>query len=138
MLKATIYLLMLLSPLASFGQNQRQWKVIKVVAVSQDTPIALTTLFTPTKDTLYRVTASLVNLGQDTWTLTFNWEDPLLSFPASFSTGGPTIDCSAALMMVAKAGAPVSYAVSPFSGTGGFELVFTVEQLEAVANAAKP
>jgi hypothetical protein len=134
MRKTTICLLMLLGSLASFGQNQPQWKIAKVIAVSQDTPIPLTKLFTPTKSTVYRVTASLVELGSAEWLVAFDWVDPSADIPLSNSVGGPIE--SATFMIVAKAGAPVSYsAPRPNGGSGGFELVFTIEEL---GGGAKP
>jgi len=128
MRKATMCLLMLLCSLPAFGQNQRQWKVVRHRAVAGLTvKIPLTTLFTPTKPGFYRLCAYISSTGGiKTWQLDWQWTDiagTLLE--GSIVGGNPS---QVVFLLVPKGGTPVVYSTE---GQGGsYNIVYTIEQLQ--------
>jgi hypothetical protein len=133
MRKASICLLVLLfSSLASFGQNEPQWKVVqRVVLIDQTNTISQTTLFTPTKPGVYRLTGYISATGNGAeWHLYLDWTD----FAGSTqdiqmtATYGENIDEIGAYPFVPKVGVPFTYAVEGI--TGAYNIAFTIEQLQ--------
>ena len=95
MRNVVIYLVVVLgSWLTVVAQAVPQWKVVQVVQIVQQiTPVAVTTLFTPTDAGLYRVVAYMSTEGAKNsgWEMVMLWDDLTglqAAFAVSANTGG--------------------------------------------------
>lgn len=139
MRKATIGLLVVvLSSIAAFGQDQPQWRVVKhVVLTNQSSSIEKTRILTPTKYGLYRLSAYISVRGDSgtNWTLQLNWIDAegTATNQSIFATIGPYPSFAeiGSYVFVPHTRVPVSYEVNS-SGTplGAYNIAFTIEQLQ--------
>jgi hypothetical protein len=77
MRKATISMLLLMCSVVAFGQSEPQWRVVKHgFLTNQTVGIQTTTLFTPTKTDLYRMSIYISASGADTnWQMALDWTD---------------------------------------------------------------
>jgi hypothetical protein len=134
MRKAIVLLGLLLFASAAVAQTQPQWKVIQSVTLTKQTAeIPVTTLFTPTAEGFYRVSA-YISAGGPTggnWTLYFQWTDimggvPLYGAQVYFDDGS-NFD-SAMFTFVEKPGTPFTYYTNGTAGS--YNIAFTVEQLK--------
>jgi hypothetical protein len=112
-----------------------QWKVVQVVHLTQQaSAIPATTLFTPTKIGLYRVTLANSCEGEGGDSQPPYW-DLLLT---SKATGNVDVECDAGsagtnlITLDLKPGAPVTYSSMPTSGTPTFayDVDIIVEQFQ--------
>jgi hypothetical protein len=130
-----------------FAQESNEKKSPKIVAkvflANSSTTVPLTTLFTPDKPGLYRLTAYLSGIGtQDSfagaWVFELLWTDPngvAGSAILSVSPGSPSNRYQQTVSaLVPGAGTPVRYLVSPSNPpppqNSTYTLLFTVEKLE--------
>lgn len=142
MRKTTMCLLLMLCACAAFGQNMPQWKVIQYVALTHQTqPIPQTTLFTPTTNGFYRVTAYLSasgpkQTGNTAWFFNLQCTDIV---PFNGCGTGMIVEVNGALnanvfyAFSPHPGAPVSYSTgesNPPPVDTEYNLVFTIEQLQ--------
>jgi hypothetical protein len=133
--KLTIGLVFVAFCCVAFGQTAPQWKVIKVVTLShQTTAIPQTTLFTPTNQSFYRMSAYISSAGssQAIWTLSFSWNDLNGEYEqtgTSAADGPPSP--ALVFVFVPQSGTPFNYSVSPVGAEAGYyDVVFTIEQLQ--------
>jgi hypothetical protein len=141
MRKATMCLLLLLFCAAAFGQNQPQWKVVQsVILTHQSAAIPQTTIFTPEKAGVYRMTAFM--------SVTAKQRQSNTSWSFGFACGqGVGQSCSSYMSVQdgQQAAAIPSYAFSPEVGISvtynvqasdpppvdtEYNLVVTIEQLQ--------
>jgi hypothetical protein len=139
MRKAILCLLMLVSSLAAHGQQkQPKWTVVySAVLWDQTTTIPQTTLFTPQKDAVYRLSGYMSGaVERGAVFFTFNWTDPtgtagsnVLSVPNGTQVNGFQGDSD---VFAVQAGTPVVYSVGdlPPAPEYRYNLAFTVELLE--------
>jgi hypothetical protein len=135
MRKATLGLLIVLCLSgATSWQGQPQWRVIQhVVLTEQTAPISQTTVFTPTKRSVYRLSAYFSAGGspQANWEWFFYWNDlDGTGFQTSLdSSDGPSE--LGAMIFASQPGVPVTFATIPNPQPhGGYDLLFTIEELE--------
>jgi hypothetical protein len=141
-MKTALCSLLLLCSSLSLGQTVPQWKVVKTVLLNNQTAaIPLTTLFTPTENSVYRLSAymSARNLKPglfDGWTFTFLATDFVnKNTSGNFVqvVGGPPYQSLGAWVFTPLKGTPVTYQVAEI-GTpppdAEYALAFTIEQLK--------
>lgn len=127
---------------AAVGQNPvPQWKVVQAISVLQNAPIPPTTIFTPTQPGSYRLSGYLSLKPENNETefvnANFYWTD------ASHHLAGASmqvpVGCSKCplwtsmvpVMFKPLPGVPVNYYTTVTGvGTGQYDLVFTIEQLQ--------
>ena len=135
MRKATLVLVIVIALWAATSwQTQPQWQVIQTVTLTRQTqPIPQTTIFTPTKRGLYRLSEYLTAGGRNinaTWQLIFSWND---IDGSGFSYGIGSYDSPAEFVYIfsPQPNTPVSYMVTQQPGySGGYDLAITIEQLQ--------
>jgi len=159
---AGLCLLMLVSVLRTntFGQDNTLTLPRVVASVHRTNltaAIPATTVFTPTKDGLFRVTAYMTLTvpaeASQLWLLGLNWTDDAgaeqsVGYVGVYSNSTPPYAYGlnsdayppygysqlspAALAFRANAGVPIKYSVSPYGTPEGstYELFFTVEELQ--------
>jgi len=134
---AAICLVVLLgSWLTAVGQAVPQWKVVQVGSVIQSASIPLTTIFTPSGRGTYRLSASLsVKPGShgDSVAIYFIWKDVSHQGGSAFFAADNNVFVASLtpVMFNPLAGSAVSYEVtSGVTGTGEYDLEFTIERLE--------
>lgn len=141
-MKTAFCSLLLLCSCLSFGQTVPQWKVVKAVLLNNQTAaIPLTTLFTPTDNNVYRLSAymSARNLNPglfDGWSFTLMATD-LVNQQVSLNevqvVGGPPYQSLGAWVFTPLKGTPITYHVV-INGTpppdAEYALAFTIEQLK--------
>jgi len=125
--------------LTAIAQEAPQWKVVQVVQiVQQNTPVAVTTLFTPTDAGLYRVVAYMSTEGAKNagWQMVMFWDD-LTGLQAAFSisanTGGglKAWGSTQVVTFSPKPGNPVTYSVVQEGAVANrYNLTFTIERLQ--------
>jgi hypothetical protein len=122
---------------ATSWQTERQWRVIRDVALTNQTAgIPETTLFTPTKAGLYRYSIYLSGTGQSgLWTLSINYHDltgQATSIPVQigpFSGDANAIWTSLPLAPISvQPGTPVTFTIFG-SGPATYNVGVTIEQL---------
>jgi hypothetical protein len=141
MFKATICMLLLLCSLAAFSQTQPQWRVVKhVILTYQTTQVQQTTIFTPTKPGLYRLSAYISAEGQfANWNLRLSWTDaagkPTNTYITA-ATGPCTVGQNYTVaemshLLVPQGRTPVIYEVdaAPDPPAGDYNIIITIEQL---------
>lgn len=138
MRRTTICFLMLLCSVAALGQPQ--WRVVKSLALtSQTAPIPQTTLFTPTRTGVYRLSVYLSGgggMGPGDWLLFVRWTDLTGASSAirelQVTTGKANWTQHAPSMLSIQSGTPLVYEVDAVGDTSGcdYNLVITIEQLE--------
>jgi hypothetical protein len=138
MRKATIGLLVVLCLWgATSWQNQPQWRVVRVLVLTNQTAgIPPTTVFTPTKAGLYRYSVYLSGTGQrGQWSLSINYND-LTGTPTSVGLEvGPFSNEVNALWanlpvapFSAQPGTPVTF--TTFGTAAAYNVGVTIEQLQ--------
>jgi hypothetical protein len=125
---------------AALGQNPvPQWKVVQAVSLTQNTSVPTTTIFTPTESGVYRLSAYM-SIKPDNQTDAgivgeFAWTDTshqAAAVPFGLPEGDNSLFFSVVPTMFRPlVGIPVTYFLnSTVSGTGQYNLVFTIEKLE--------
>ncbi|HTU42451.1 MAG TPA: hypothetical protein VMF10_12145 [Candidatus Aquilonibacter sp.] len=120
-----ICLFLVLCSVSGIGQTQPQWTVIwSLVLFDQTAPIPLTTAFTPTDNSVYRLSCSMYGTAQTDQSFQIEWHriDGSYQFAGLGANGSWTT-----VLFMPKAGSPVSYYVV---GKGIYSLGCTVEQLQ--------
>ena len=133
------FVMVLLCGPLGFGQNvPPQWKVVQVVTlIDQLTPVPTTTLFTPSEDGFYRITAYIGVLGtqQSEWTLNLQWFDisgqhNSTNLIVGIQVGDNRWANFSAMFMPAPS-IPVTYSVTLDLGTAtNYFSAITIEKLE--------
>ena len=128
MRKTMFFLLVLLSTLVAFGQDQPQWKVVQHTFLTGNQSIPTTTIFTPTKASLYRLSAYISQDSGD-WEIRFFWTDALGGAQTFNLLANQVGNTEIVYLLVPKAGTPIQYEVSGTLG-GNFNVAFVGEQLQ--------
>jgi len=124
------------------GQNPvPQWRVVQAVSMLQNAPIPTTTIFTPTQPGTYRLSGYMSLKPENNETefvnAEFYWTDA--SHHVASGTMQVPVGCSdcplwtsmVPIMFKPLPGVPVNfYTTVTGVGTGQYDLVFTIEQLE--------
>jgi hypothetical protein len=140
--KATMCLLVALCSLAAFGQNQPQWKVVQSVILTHQTAvIPQTTIFTPNRPGLYRLSGYMTASAKqapkgDGFYFTFACSDLSDGFCGASMHSEYLVDQPALVnpqisyLFSPHPGTPVSYLVTAPPPTVEYTLAFTIEQLQ--------
>jgi hypothetical protein len=138
--KTTICLFMLLCSVAALGQKPPLWKVVQALALTNQTaPIPQTTLFTPTRAGVFRLSVYMSGGGETPggdWDLSVGWTD-LTGASSDFGelqvfTGGANYTQHSPSMLSIEPKTPLLHEVDAAGNTSGsdYNLVITMEQLE--------
>jgi hypothetical protein len=134
-------MVVLMGACVAFGQTAHVWTLVYVRSVTQNAGLSNTTLFTPSENGTYRMTATLSQKNVDNesskWAAGLSWQDitsrsaaATLVVPVPGLGGGGNWN-SASFMFTVKAGTPFVYSVmQEGQGPQTYHFAFTVEKLE--------
>lgn len=139
---ALLVVMCLCSWVSSFGQNDGRWKVVQQVVLTRQTnPVLPTTLFTPTKAAVYRLSVYMsaysLERQSTTYDLLINWNDVTgVRADTALSVnlnGGSSWTQLGGYLFSPQPGTPFFYSVSinnsaPIDAV--YNVVFTIEQLQ--------
>lgn len=131
----------LLCSLAAFGQSQPQWKVVQsVILRNQTAPVPVTTIFTPEKAGIYRMTAFMSVTAKEpqsnsSWSFAFECGVGAGQSCSSYMIvqDGQQVATIPSYAFSPQIGIPVAYDVQasdPPPIESMYNLVLTIEQLQ--------